>query len=117
LFGSESLPPQTSLLAKRAIAFMHQNYTRQLARWEVAEAIGVSENYFSRVFSQELGLSPWDYLNRFRISQAKELFRCKQGSIKKVASQVGFKDPKYFSRVFHKVTGLSPSEFKKQSKV
>jgi AraC-like DNA-binding protein/DNA-binding response OmpR family regulator len=116
LFGSESLPPQTSMLAKRAIAFMHQNYTRQLARWEVAEAIGVSENYFSRVFNQELGLSPWDYLNRFRISQAKELFRGAQGSIKKVASQVGFKDPKYFSRVFRKLTGISPSEYKKQAK-
>ena len=70
LFGAESLPPQTSALVKRAVAYMHQNYTRPLARWEIAEAIGVSENYFSRLFKQELGLPPWDYLNRFRASQA-----------------------------------------------
>ena len=62
VFGAESLPPQTSALVKRAVAYMHQNYTRPLARWEIAEAIGVSENYFSRLFNQELGLSPWDYL-------------------------------------------------------
>jgi AraC-like DNA-binding protein/DNA-binding response OmpR family regulator len=114
LFGTESLPPQTSMLVKRAVAYMHQNFTRPLKRWEIAEAVGVSENYFSRLFNQELGLSPWDYLNRFRVSQAKELFRQTQGSVKSIADQVGFKDPKYFSRVFRKLTGLSPSEFRGQ---
>ncbi len=116
LFGADALPPQTSALVKRAVAYLHQNYARPLARWEVAEAIGVSENYLSRVFNQELGLSPWDYLNRFRISQAKELFRRTQGSVKSVAGQVGFKDQKYFSRVFHKLTGLSPNEYREHSK-
>jgi AraC-like DNA-binding protein/DNA-binding response OmpR family regulator len=115
LFGAESLPPQTSKLVKQAVAYMHQNYTRPLKRWEIAEAVGASENYFSRVFNQELGLSPWDYLNRFRVNQAKELFRRTEGSVKCVAGQVGFKDPKYFSRVFSKLTGLSPIEFRDQS--
>ena len=116
LFGADALPPQTSALVKRAVAYMHQNYARPLARWEIAEAIGVSENYLGRVFNRELGLSPWDYLNRFRVSQAKELFRRTQGSVKSVASQVGFRDQKYFSRVFHKLTGLSPNEFREQLK-
>jgi transcriptional regulator GlxA family with amidase domain len=98
------------------MVYLHQSYIRPLARWEIAEAIGVSENYLSRVFIQELGISPWDYLNRFRISQAKELFRNTQGSVKSVASQVGFKDQKYFSRVFHKLTGLSPNEFREEPK-
>jgi AraC-like DNA-binding protein/DNA-binding response OmpR family regulator len=117
LFGTESLPPQTSMVVKRAIAYMHQNYNRPLKRWEVAEAVGASENYLSRVFNQELGLSPWDYLNRFRVCQAKRLFRRTQGSVKSIAGQVGFKDPKYFSRVFRKLTDLSPSEFREQSTI
>jgi len=117
LFGTESLPPQTSALVKRAVAYMHQNYTRPLKRWEIAEAVGASENYFSRVFNQELGLSPWDYLNRFRVNQAKELFRRTQDNVKCIAGQVGFKDPKYFSRVFSKLTGLSPREFRDQPNI
>ena len=56
LFGSESLSPQTSALVKRAVAYMHQNYTRPLERWEIAVAVGVSDNYVSRLFFQELGL-------------------------------------------------------------
>jgi YesN/AraC family two-component response regulator len=112
LFGAESLPPQTSALVKRAVAYLHQNYTRPLTRWEIAEAIDVSANYFSHLFKQELGLSPWDYLNRFRVDQAKELLRRTDDSVKSIARQVGFNDQKYFSRVFHRLTGLSPSKFR-----
>jgi YesN/AraC family two-component response regulator len=114
LFGTESLPPQTSALVKRAVAYMHQHFARPLKRWEVAEAVGASENYLSRVFNQELGLTPWDYLNRFRVKQAKELFRHTNENVKCIAGKVGFKDPKYFSRVFSKLTGFSPSEYRNQ---
>jgi signal transduction histidine kinase/DNA-binding LacI/PurR family transcriptional regulator/AraC-like DNA-binding protein len=114
LFGSEMLPPETSAIVKRTLAYLHQNFARSLSRWEIAQEIGVSENYLSQVFNQELGLSLWDYLNRFRITQAKDLFRRTHDSVKSVANQVGFKDQKYFSRVFHKLTGLSPNAFKNQ---
>lgn len=82
LFGSDTLPQQTSARVKRAVAYLHQYYARPLARWEIAEAIGVSEDYLSRVFSRELGLSPWDYVNRYRIYPAQELLRRTSGSIR-----------------------------------
>lgn len=113
LFGGDALPQQTSALVKRAVAYLHQNYARPLARWEIADAIGVSEDYLSRVFHRELGLSPWDYLNRYRIEQAKQLLRYTSATIRAIACQVGFKDQLYFSRVFRKLTGLSPSTFRK----
>jgi transcriptional regulator GlxA family with amidase domain len=112
LFDTEALPPHTSALVKRALAYLHQNFARPLARWEIAEAVGVSEDYLSRVFSRELGLSPWDYLNRYRMQRAKELLRRTNDSIRSIAHQVGFKDQAYFSRVFRKQTGSSPNEFR-----
>ncbi len=112
LFGDDTLPPQTSALAKRAVAYLHQNYERPLARWEIAEGIGVSEDYLSRVFNRELGISPWDYLNRYRISRARELLRLTHDSISRVSRRVGFTDPAYFSRVFHRITGLSPRAYR-----
>jgi signal transduction histidine kinase/DNA-binding LacI/PurR family transcriptional regulator/AraC-like DNA-binding protein len=115
LFDDGTLPPQTSALVKRAVAYLHQNYDRPLARWEIANAVGASEDYLSRVFHRELGLSPWDYLNRYRVEQAKQLLRRTNNAIGAIASQVGFKDPLYFSRVFRKMTGLSPSAFRKSS--
>lgn len=114
LFGEDTLPPQTSALAKRAIAYLHQNYARPLARWEIAEGIGVSEDYLSRVFNRELGISPWDYLNRYRICQARELLRLTHDSISRISRRVGFSDPAYFSRVFHRITGMSPRAYREQ---
>lgn len=112
LFGGEALPPHTGALVKRALAYLHQNYARPLSRWEIAEAVGVSEDYLSRVFNRELGLSPWDYLTRYRIQRAKELLQRTEASIRTVAHQVGFKDQAYFSRVFRKQTGRSPQAFR-----
>jgi YesN/AraC family two-component response regulator len=112
LLGTDSLPPQTSAVVKRAVSYLHENYTRPLSRWEIASAVGVSEDYLSRVFSRELGVPPWDYLNRYRVLQARELLRKTNENIGAVARQVGFKDQAYFSRVFHKLTGLSPQAFR-----
>ncbi len=112
LFGSEHLPPHTSALVKRAIAYLHQNFARQLTRWEIAEAIGVSEDYLTRVFNRELDISPWDYLTRYRVLQAQVLLRNTSRPISKVAHQVGFKDQSYFSRVFNKHTGASPQAYR-----
>jgi signal transduction histidine kinase/AraC-like DNA-binding protein/CheY-like chemotaxis protein len=112
LFGGDALPPQTSALVKRTVAFLHHNYSRPLSRWELAKSLGISEDYLSRVFNRELGLSPWDYLNRYRILQAKALLHSTSSSIRIIAHQVGFRDQSYFSRVFHKFTGQSPQAFR-----
>jgi YesN/AraC family two-component response regulator len=112
IFGTDTLPPHTSGLVKQAIAYLHQNYTRPLSRWEIAEAVGVSEDYLSRVFHRELNISPWDYLNRYRVLQSKQLLLHTTEAVGAIARQVGFKDQAYFSRVFHKVTGISPQTFR-----
>jgi len=115
LSGDDALPPYTSALVKRIVAYFHQNYDRPISRREVAEAVGVSENHLTRIFGRELGLSPWDYLNRYRVKQAGELLLRTSDSITSVALQVGFDDPAYFSRVFRKQVGVSPSAFRQQA--
>jgi signal transduction histidine kinase/AraC-like DNA-binding protein len=115
LFGTDALPVHTSALVKQAIAYLHQNYSHTLSRWEIAQAVGVSEDYLSRVFTRELNISPWDYLNRYRVLQSKHLLLHTGDAVGVIARQVGFKDQAYFSRVFHKVTGMSPQAFREMS--
>jgi signal transduction histidine kinase/DNA-binding LacI/PurR family transcriptional regulator/AraC-like DNA-binding protein len=115
LFGTDGLPAHTSALVKRAIAFLHENHSHPLSRWEVAETAGVSEDYLTRVFNRELGISPWEYLNRYRVLQAKSLLRQTSASIQIIARQVGFNDQAYFSRVFRKLTGLSPQAYRNET--
>jgi len=102
----------TSTLVKRAVAYIQQHFARELSRQEIAGAVGISQNYLSRIFQQELGISPWEYLNRYRIKQAQDLLRDTNDSITQVATQVGFEDPAYFSRVFRKQVGHSPQRYR-----
>jgi signal transduction histidine kinase/AraC-like DNA-binding protein len=116
LFGDDALPPHTSALAKQAVAYLHQNYARLLTRSEIADELGMSEDYFSRTFSKELGISPWDYLNRYRVAQAKQLLLIAPDSVQVISRRVGFTDPAYFSRVFRRIVGESPSDYRKGSR-
>jgi len=112
--GTDTLPAYTSALVKRAVAYFHQHFHHPLSRQEIVKAIGVSERYFSQIFHQELGLTPWDYLTRYRIQQAKTLLLDSSDSITTVAQQVGYDDPSYFGRVFRKHVGLSPNAYRKE---
>jgi signal transduction histidine kinase/AraC-like DNA-binding protein/ABC-type sugar transport system substrate-binding protein/ActR/RegA family two-component response regulator len=106
------LPQPTSMLIKQVLAFLHQNYARAINRKDIAEEVGVSENYLSQIFRQEMSISPWDYLNRLRVQKSKELLKQTQWSVTQIATMVGYNDSAYFSRVFHKITGQSPVDFR-----
>jgi AraC-like DNA-binding protein len=113
--GYALLPQATSTVVKKAMGYLHEHYARPLARHDLAQAAGVSENYLSQIFHRELGLSPRSYLSRVRVHQAKELLANTDESITVIASRVGFEDPAYFSRVFHKVVGASPHAYRARS--
>jgi YesN/AraC family two-component response regulator len=112
---AEILPQPTSRVVKLAISHIHQSYQHGLTRHALAEEVGVTESYLSKIFHQEVGISPWEYLTRFRINQAKELLFKSDESIAVLAPQVGFDDPAYFSRVFHKYAGVSPQVWRKKA--
>lgn len=112
LYGTEQLSQQTSALVRRAVAYLQQHYVQPLTRHDIASVVGVSKNYLSEIFHQELGISPWEYLNRYRVYQSKLLLYSTSYSITSIATQVGFDDSSYFGRVFHKYVGLSPTEYR-----
>ena len=114
LLGDELLPQPTSTLVKQTIVYIQHNYAQHLARQQIAQAVGVSEDYLGRIFQQELGLSPIEYLNRYRIKEAKSLLSRTSASVTDIAAEVGFDDPAYFSRAFRKHVGLSPRAFREQ---
>jgi signal transduction histidine kinase/AraC-like DNA-binding protein len=115
LLGDDKLPQPTSILVKQTIAYMQQNYAQRLSRLQLAKVVGVSEDYLGRIYQQELGLSPMEYLNRYRIKEAKALLSQTCASVTDIAAQVGFNDPAYFSRAFSKHVGFSPRAYRKQS--
>ena len=65
------------------------------------------------MFNREVGISPWDYLNRYRVAQARQLLQATADSVQVIARRVGITDPAYFSRVFRRIVGESPTDFRR----
>ena len=97
----------------KAKQFIEENYADQnTTLTSVAEAVCLSPNHFSTIFSQECKTTFIEYLTNVRLENAKRLMRETDMKGYDIAYECGFSDPHYFSYIFKKNTGLSPREYK-----
>ena len=112
LSGDEILPPHTGALVKKAILYLNKNASQQIVRWKLADTVHVSEDYLTRIFHKEIGLSLWEYLNRYRIYLATKMLLETNDTIYEIAENTGFQDQAYFCRVFKKIYGVPPGKIR-----
>lgn len=103
-------------LSRMLAAYVAEHYTAALSREEISDALRVSPNHLSRVFRRDTGMTPWQYLNQYRIVQAQQLLLATELSVTEIAQSVGYNDAAYFVRVFHKETGKAPLQYRKSAK-
>lgn len=96
--------------------YVEEHYMNEIQLRDLAAVAHVSGSYLSVKFKKEVGCSFTEYLVRFRINKAKELFEHRFTSCKEVASMVGYADYTQFSKIFKKYTGKSPTEYVRQYK-
>jgi AraC family transcriptional regulator len=97
-----------------ALAFMHENYARDLSLTDIAGAAHLSSFHLARLFKESLGVPPHQYLIQLRVDNARSLLSAGSGerSLAEVASAVGFADQSHLTRHFKRVTGLTPRQFR-----
>jgi YesN/AraC family two-component response regulator len=100
-------------IARLAMAFIHEHYRDPIARKDLAEAGGVSQEYLSTCFHRETGITPSEYLERYRIQQARRLLETTDLPVTRVALEVGFYDSSYFGRVFRREVGVTPVAYRR----
>ena len=98
-----------------AVEYIHDNLGNDLSLRKIANAAGISTNYFASLFKQTTGQSPHQYVIRQRIEKAKPLLRRSDLSIGEIALQVGFYDSSHLTRHFKRLTGLTPRTLRKGS--
>lgn len=96
--------------------YVEEHYMNEIQLRDLAAVAHVSGSYLSVKFKKEVGCSFTEYLVRFRINKAKELFEHRFTSCKEVASMVGYADYTQFSKIFKKYMGKSPTEYVRQYK-
>ncbi|HVF90287.1 MAG TPA: AraC family transcriptional regulator [Blastocatellia bacterium] len=97
---------------RRALEFMHDNYSRDLSLEEIASAAYLSEYHFARLFKQITGLTPHVYLANLRLERARRLLAETSFSISEIAGMVGYQSQSHFTKIFKSVTGLTPRAYR-----
>lgn len=97
----------------KAVAYMEQHYDGKISIDELAEVSNMSVPRFYPNFKREMGVTPVEYLNHYRVSRAIILLMQDEAlTVENISDMVGFESPEYFRRVFKKVTGRTPREYR-----
>lgn len=92
---------------------MIQNFTDpDLRLQDLQSDFPVNPDYLRRLFRQEHGMSPHEYLTKLRLDHAAHLLCYEGASVSEAAFRAGFYDPLYFSRLFHRRMGMPPSSWR-----
>jgi YesN/AraC family two-component response regulator len=103
-----------SYAVKRIINYLNENYESKISLDKIAHNMYLSPVYISKIFKEETGESPINYLIKIRLEKAKDILaNSDSGSIKSIANSVGYEDVYHFSKLFKKYYGISPLYFKK----
>jgi AraC-like DNA-binding protein/mannose-6-phosphate isomerase-like protein (cupin superfamily) len=102
---SKPIIPAQPQMMDEAIRFLEENYARKIGIDDLAQRMGYGRTRLFHLFKQHTGLTPNEYLVRYRIDMAKELIRKHSMPINKIARATGFSTESYFRSVFKKYTG------------
>jgi AraC-like DNA-binding protein len=78
----------------------------------LAEELGCSSSYLSRLFHRKVGDRIVEHINRLRIQNAKDALTNTRLSAKVIAAGCGYRDAGYFGRVFRQATGRAPQQYR-----
>lgn len=78
---------------------------------DIARTLHVDPSALNRLFRRYQGVSPYQYLLRWKMNRAAQDLIRSGGFVKEVAARSGYPDPYHFSRLFKAVHGISPAHF------
>ena len=92
-----------------------QTYLEQnLGIGELADLSGLSPFYFSRLFKESTGVTPYQYISKLRMARARQLLKDTDIAIAEVALRCGFTNQSSFSTAFGKAVGVTPKSYRRQ---
>ena len=97
---------------QRVIAYIKNNVGKETDIEALANIACVTKSHLERLFRQNLGTSPLQYILRTRIQCAQRLLMTTNYSVNVVAHEVGFSDTSYFIRLFRQKIGFTPQDYR-----
>ncbi|QGQ94309.1 AraC family transcriptional regulator [Paenibacillus psychroresistens] len=101
-------------VAEKVEAYIRLNYQLPLTNKQLQQEFNFHPNYLARCMQKVYGLTPMEYLNQYRLDQAKKLLIKTEWSVSRIAEEVGYNQISYFSVCFSRNEAISPLNYRKK---
>ena len=93
-----------------ALKYIDLNYKDTICLADISKNVFLSQEYFSRLFKEEVGENFSTYLTNYRLNKAEQLLKNSDMKVGEIALEVGYQNPSYFSKTYKKYKGISPDD-------
>lgn len=99
----------------KAIRYIDDNLSDvELSLQQISDFVGLTAPYFSRLFTDTIGMGPIKFISDQRVLKAKRMLLETDLKIEEIAYQCGFSTVGYFTNVFRTKTGQTPTQYRKK---
>lgn len=100
----------------KSVEYIHMQYDNHIELKDLYEVSCMSRSSYLRYFKQVFNCTPNDYIQDYRLRQAKSILKHTTKSLATIANDCGFCDSAHFSRLFKKKYAITPSAYRNSSK-
>jgi transcriptional regulator GlxA family with amidase domain len=102
----------TNIRVRKAIRHLSETPDRSSPLGVLADSVRLSPRHFNRLFKNEVGMSPKQYVIRQRMRVAAELLETTSLDVQQIVERVGLHDYHHFLDCFKKTHGMTPTEYR-----
>ena len=114
-FADQNITRHSLIKFEEVLAYIDENYKRNISLSELAAIMNISTMYFSNYFKEVFRISPKQYILNKRLSEIQRLLLTTDMSVKEIAFTLGFKEESYFSEFFSHRMGISALKFRSRN--
>jgi two-component system response regulator YesN len=94
----------------KVLSFIHEHYKDRITLDDICVHVNLSRSHLSKLFKDHQGVTVIEYVEGFRMKQARVLLRTTSLSVSEIAEQVGVNDIFYFSKSYKRYYHVNPSK-------
>lgn len=108
------IDPTDSRRMKQMMNYVHEHFREKIYLEEIASSAGVSARECARCFKRQIGFTPMDYLNQYRVRMAADELKMSDTPISAIGEGCGFASDSYFGKIFRQYMDCSPREYRRK---
>ncbi|WP_047832126.1 helix-turn-helix domain-containing protein [Robinsoniella sp. RHS] len=109
---NNSTASKSTRVSTVAIEYMKYNLSSKINLIDIADSVHMSKYHFIRVFKNNTGYSPYEYLQKLRMDTAKHLLQTTDKTIGEISNAVGYQSEMGFTSAFSEKVGISPGRYR-----